>query len=79
MGMKKILHSHPNLVIGTLAVIFIGTLATFSLWAVSDIFTEVQAGLVAPAPASQAGFDLTAASKLDLRGIVVSTSSTSTQ
>jgi len=75
--MKKIIHSHPTIVIGTLVVVFIAVLVAFYSWTIGDAVMEIN-GALAPAPAQSAeGFDLSSASKIDFRGLI-STSSPST-
>ncbi len=73
--MKKFLHSHPNIFIGTLAVIFIGTLIIFYSWAIGDVFDQIEMALTTPSAQSTSGFNLSGASKLDLRGLTNGTSS----
>jgi hypothetical protein len=68
--MKKFLHSHPNIIIGTFAVIFVGALILFYSWAIGDMFSQIPRALIPPPPQNITGFDLPAASKLDLRGLV---------
>jgi hypothetical protein len=68
--MKKFLHSHPNIVIGTLAVVFIVVLASFYSWAIDDVFDQMGRALASPSVQSAVGFDLPGASKLDLRGLM---------
>jgi hypothetical protein len=75
MSMKKLLYSHPNIIIGTLAVVLVGTLLVGTLiffysWAIDDMFSQIPRALIPPASQSITGFDLSAASKLDLRGLV---------
>jgi hypothetical protein len=70
MSMKKFLHSHPNVIIGTLAVVLVGTLIFFYSWAIDDVFSQIPRALVPPAPQNITGFNLSAASKLDVRGLV---------
>jgi hypothetical protein len=70
MSMKKLLYSHPNIIIGTLAVVLVGTLIFFYSWAIDDMFSQIPRALIPPASQSITGFDLSAASKLDLRGLV---------
>jgi hypothetical protein len=73
--MKKFLHSYPNLIIGTFAVLFLGILLGFYLWAVNDIFIQLHLALVTPPAQPIEGFDLADAAKLDLHGLVNETSS----
>ncbi|HUC31631.1 MAG TPA: hypothetical protein VMR99_03045 [Candidatus Paceibacterota bacterium] len=68
--MKKFFHSHSNFILGALALLFLGVLLAFFIWAVDDVFSQVRLALAPPTPQSAEGFDLTAASKLDLRGLV---------
>lgn len=68
--MKKILHSHPNIIIGTLAVVFVVVLASFYSWAIGDVFNQMSRALASPSAQSAGGFDLSGASKLDLRGLM---------
>lgn len=80
ISMKDFFHSHPNIIIGTLVVIFIIILAGFYSWAIDDVFTQISRSLASPLAQSVSGFDLSAASKLNLRGLMgpVASSSTST-
>lgn len=66
----KLLRSHPTLIIGTLALGFIGILFVFYSWAIGDVFTEVGKALAEPQSQTISGFDLGGASKLDLRGLM---------
>jgi hypothetical protein len=75
--MKKFLYSHPNIFIGTLAVVFIGILIVFYSWAIGDVFNEISQALATPSAQSISDFNLSGASKLDLRGLINSTSSAS--
>ncbi len=68
--MKKFLHSHPNIVIGTLAAVFIVALVSFYSWAIDDVFDQLGRALASPSAQSAVGFDLAGASKLDLRGLM---------
>jgi hypothetical protein len=68
--MKIFLHSHPNLVIATLAAVFIVVLAGFYSWAIGDVFDQMDRALASASVQSAVGFDLPGASKLDLRGLV---------
>lgn len=68
--MKKILHSHPTVVIGILVIVFVAILVAFYSWAIGDAAMEINAAL-APAPAqTPQGFDLSSASNLDFRGLI---------
>jgi hypothetical protein len=68
--MKKFLRSHPNIVIGTLAAVFVVVLASFYFWAIDNVFDQMGRALTAPSTQSAVGFNLSGASKLDLRGLV---------
>lgn len=72
--MKKILHSHPNIIIGTLAVLFLAILITFYLWAVNDAVAQLRTALMVPPPQNITGFDLAGAAKLDFRGLIATSS-----
>lgn len=74
--MKKILHSHPTIVIGTLVVVFIAVLVASYSWAIGDAVMEINSALAPPPAQSAEGFDLSSASKIDFRGLI-STSSPS--
>lgn len=71
----KLLRSHPTLTIGTLALVFIGILFVFYSWAIGDVFTEVGKALAQPQSQAISGFNLSGASKLDLRGLISTSSS----
>ena len=75
--MKKLLHKYPNVIIGSLAVIFLAVLIGFYFWAINDAVAELQSALVTPPPQSVSGYDLSAAAKLDYRGLINITTSTS--
>jgi hypothetical protein len=68
--MKNFLHSHPNIVIGTLAVVLVVLLAGFYSWAIGDVFDQMGRALATPPAKSAVGFDLSGASNLNLRGLV---------
>jgi hypothetical protein len=68
--MKNFLHSHPNIVIGTLAAVFVLLLAAFYSWAIGDVFNQMSRALASASAQSAPGFDLPGASRLDLRGLV---------
>jgi hypothetical protein len=68
--MKKILHSHPNIVIGTLAAVLVVILVSFYSWGIGDVFAQMGRALASPSAQSAVGFDLPGASKLDLRGLM---------
>jgi hypothetical protein len=75
--MKKILRTYPNVIIGTLAVLFLLILIAFYSWAVNDAVVQLRSALITPSPQSVSGFDLAAAAKLDYRGLINTTSSAS--
>lgn len=75
--MKKKLLSHLEIVIAVAALVFLGILIFFYLWAIDAIVTQLHASLVNPTPQNVSGFDLKKASKLDLRGLLNQSSSTS--
>jgi hypothetical protein len=68
--MKKFLHSHPNIVIGTLATVLVIVLVSFYSWAIDDVFDQMGRALASPSAQNAVGFDLPGASKLDLRGLM---------
>ena len=68
--MKKFSHSHPNVITGTLALVLSVILVAFYFWGINDMVIQLHRALIAPSPQSAAGFDLSAAAKLDLRGLV---------
>jgi hypothetical protein len=68
--MKNFLHSHPNIVIGTLAGALVLVLVGFYSWAIDDVFDQMGRALASPSARSVVGFDLLGASKLDLRGLM---------
>lgn len=70
--MKKLFHSHPSIVIGTLALAFIVVLAAFYWWAINDVIAELRVALVSPAAQSISGFDFADAEKLGLSGVTSS-------
>ncbi len=75
--MKKIIHSYPNFIIGTLAVVLLLTLVAFYSWAVDDAVEQLRSALIAPPMQSATGFDLAGASRLNFRGLITATSSAS--
>jgi hypothetical protein len=68
--MRKIIHSHPTIVIGTLVLVFVAVIVLFYAWAIGDAVAEIDQALAPPTAESSGGFDLSAASKLDLRGLI---------
>ncbi|HUC01483.1 MAG TPA: hypothetical protein VMA75_01090 [Candidatus Paceibacterota bacterium] len=72
--MKKFLRHHPSVVIGALAIIFVAALFAAYSWAINDVFMALHTALATPRSESVSGFDLASASKLDLRGLVSSSS-----
>ena len=68
--MKKFLYSHPNIIIGTLATVLIVVLAVFYFRGIADVFDQMGRALASPPAQSAVGFDLSKASKLDLRGLM---------
>jgi hypothetical protein len=75
--MKKFFYSHPDTVIASLAVVFIVMLIWLYSWASNDIFTEIHQALTYSPSSPSDSFDLTDAAKLDLRGLLNNSSSTS--
>ena len=73
--MKKFLYSHPNFIIGAISGVFIGVLLVFYFWAINNVLIQLRLALIAPPPQNATGFDLAAAAKLDLRGLMNGTSS----
>jgi hypothetical protein len=67
--MKKKLFSHPEAIIATLALIFLIILIAFYFWATDAMVTQLHRSLVSAAPENVPGFNLSGASKLDLRGL----------
>ncbi len=67
--MKKIFHAHPQIVIATLAVVFLAVLVVCYMWATNVIYAEVHQALTSSLPQSSDAFDLTDAARLDLRGV----------
>jgi hypothetical protein len=70
MPMKKFLHSHPSLILGTLTLIFFVVLIAFYFWAINDTFIQLRSALIAPPPQSEKSFDLVGAAALGLPGMV---------
>jgi hypothetical protein len=75
--MKRFFYSHPNVIITAFAVLFAAVIVYSCLWATNDIYKQIHAALIASPQEPSNSFDLTDASKLDLRGISTSTVSTS--
>jgi len=75
--MKKFLHKYPNFVIGTLAIVFLAVLIAFYFWAINDAVAELKSALVTPPAQSASGFNLSAAARLDYRGLINISTSTS--
>jgi hypothetical protein len=67
--MKKKLFSHPEAIVATLALIFLIILVVFYFWATDAMITQLHRSLVSATPENVSGFDLSGASKLDLRGL----------
>lgn len=76
--MKKTLFSHPDITIVTLAIVFLGILIFFYSWAIGVIVTQVHTALSASPGQTAAGFDVQEAGRLDLRGLLNQSSTTST-
>jgi len=74
--MKKFFHAHPEIVIASLAIVFLGILVSFYSWAINDIYADVHQGLTASSAGGSDSFNLEQASKLDLRGIIPGDTST---
>jgi hypothetical protein len=72
--MKKIFYTYPNIVLGALAIVFLGTLLAFSFWVINGVFSQAGRALITPTQRGVGGFNLSAAAALDLRGLVVVTS-----
>jgi hypothetical protein len=68
--MKKILHRYPIVVMIALLIIFVGILISFYVWGIGDIFSDIDQALVSPPSQSSGSFDLPGAAKLDLHGLV---------
>jgi hypothetical protein len=68
--MKNFLHSHPTIIIGTLAAALVIVLVSFYSWAIDDVFAQMDRALTSPSAQSAIGFDLPGAAKLDLRGLM---------
>lgn len=75
--MKKFFYSHPDIVIAGCALVFLGFLLGFYLWAINDIFVQVHRALTFSSTQSANDFDLAGAAKLDLRGLMNGSSSAS--
>lgn len=73
--MKKFFYSHPDTVIAGLALILFAVLLGFYLWASNDVFSEVHRALTFSPASSESSFNISAAAKLDLRGLVNGSSS----
>ena len=71
-NMKKIIHSHSNLIIIVLALIFLGVLAALYSWTINGIVLDAHRAISSLPAESASGFDLTGAAALDLRGILYS-------
>ena len=75
--MKKIFHAYPEVIIVTLAVVFLAVLAVCYTWAINVIYGEVHQALTSSLPQSSDAFDLAGAAKLDLRGLMGASSTPS--
>jgi|GEM_PF-875702 hypothetical protein len=73
--MKKFFYSHPDTVIATLALIFLGVLIWFYSWAINDVFSEVHRALTFSPSQPSDSYNLTGAAALDMRGLLSVTSS----
>jgi hypothetical protein len=76
--MRKIIHSYPNFILSTLAIVFLLALIGFYSWAVGAAVTQLRTALVTPVAPPTAGFNLAGAAKLDFRGLITTTSTSST-
>jgi hypothetical protein len=70
--MKKFFHSHPDVVIAVLAIVFLAMLIAFYSWAINDVVLEVHQALNSSQSESVTSFDLTDAAKLNLRQLTAS-------
>jgi hypothetical protein len=77
--MKKQAFSYTNSLVVGFAIIFFALLIVFYFWATGAIITQVRRSLILPSSASFSGFNITGASKLDLRGFSGQLSSSSPQ
>lgn len=73
--MKKFFHSHPDVIIAVLAVVFLGVIIALYVWALNDVFLEIHRSLSSSESQSATTFNLQGASKLDLRGLMNGTTS----
>lgn len=68
--MKSFLRSHSEAVLIACALFFLAMIVGFYWWGVGNVVTAVNASLNYTPSQQSAGFDLPAAGKLDLRGLV---------
>ena len=73
--MKKKIYAHPDVIIAVLALVLLFVLIAFYFWATDAIVTQVRRALTSAAPQNAVGFDLDGAAKLDLRGLLGQSSS----
>jgi hypothetical protein len=76
--MKKFFHSHPDVVIGMIAIVLLAAVVGCYAWAINDIYAAVHGALVTTTPPSSDEFDLQDAARLDLRGVSTSSAPVST-
>jgi len=67
--MKKFFKSHPEATLIILALVFTGAIIGSFAWGVGDVITVANDALKFTPSQARPGFDLDAASKLDLRGL----------
>jgi hypothetical protein len=71
--MKKFFYSHPDVVIVSLAIVFLAILIGFYSWAINDAFFELHTALGSSQSEIQTTFNLNGASTLDFRGLLSAT------
>ncbi len=65
-NMKKIFYSHPDIVIASLAMLFLGILIASYIWTIGNIFFEAHRALTSSIQQNPGEFDLAGAAQLGL-------------
>ncbi len=70
--MKKFFYSHPDVVIASLAILFLGILIASYIWTINNIFFEAHRALTSSMQQTSGEFNLAAAAQLGLSSSSVS-------
>lgn len=76
--MQKLIKSHPEIVLVSVAVVLLATIIGYFSWGMSAVIFELNRALKTSVSQEKPGFDLQDAARLDLRGLVDTSTSTNT-